>query len=281
MGEKPPDESFEYDASKISSKASLKTPLLLIGIVGVLILTVLSASFYQVGETEQIIITQFGAPVGDLVTRPGLHVKVPFIQTATKFDKRLLEWDGVGNQVPTRDKHFIWVDTYASWRIDDPLLFFQRLRDERGAQTRLDDILNGETRDVVARYDLVEVVRSSNRDADGIQSRLAAGEGEVTVVQEIAVGREAITREILARASERARDLGIAILDVRFKRLNYVSEERRDVIARTIADNRKKALDLYQEALHLLETDDIDDSKQQGDMAVIEAKIRELQEEPQ
>jgi HflC protein len=116
---------------------------------------------------EQVIITQFGDPVGSPVVEPGLHFKVPFIQQANYFDKRFLEWDGSPNQVPTKDKRFIWVDTYARWRIVDPLLFFQRLRDERGAQSRLDDILDGETRNAVARYDLIELVRSSNRARRG------------------------------------------------------------------------------------------------------------------
>jgi membrane protease subunit HflC len=204
-------------------------------------LIVLMGTVYQVYETEQVIITQFGRPVGDPVTEPGLHIKVPFIQVANYFDKRFLEWDGYPNQVPTRDKRFITVDTYARWRISDPLLFFQRVRDETGAQTRLDDILDGETRNAVARHDLVEVVRSSNRDPDEIQTELVEGEGEATILQEIEVGREAITREILERASERARDLGIQILDLRFKRINYIEEVQQDVFARMIAERQRIA----------------------------------------
>ena len=113
--------------------------------LGVLLAALVMAfsAAYRVSESEQAIITQFGDPVGDPVTEPGLHFKVPFIQRVNLFEKRFLEWDGNPNQVPTRDKRFIWVDTYARWRIVDPLLFFQRLRDERGAQSRLDDILDG------------------------------------------------------------------------------------------------------------------------------------------
>ena len=218
---------------------SAKPIIAIVVVVGVLI--VLMSAVYQVYETEQVIITQFGRPVGEPVSDPGLHVKVPFIQVANKFDKRFLEWDGDVNQVPTRDKRFITVDTYARWRISDPLLFFQRLRDERGAQTRLDDILDGETRNAVARHDLVEVVRSSNRDADEIQVELVEGEGEATILQEIEVGREAITREILTRASERAQDLGIEILDLRFKRINYIEEVQQDVFARMIAERQRIA----------------------------------------
>ena len=132
-----------------------------------------------------------------------------------------LEWDGDPNQVPTRDKRFIWVDTYARWRIDDPLKFFQRVRDERGAHSRLDDILDGETRNAVARHDLVEVVRSSNREAAVEQTET---EDADELLQQITVGRQAITRQILERASERASDLGIELVDLRFKRINYVEE---------------------------------------------------------
>jgi len=215
-------------------------PIVAIVVVGA-VLIVLMSSVYQVYETEQVIITQFGRPVGEPVTDPGLHVKVPFIQRAHKFDKRFLEWDGDVNQVPTRDKRFITVDTYARWRITEPLLFFQRLRDERGAYTRLDDILDGETRNAVANHDLVQVVRSSNRAAEEIPAELVEGEGEATILEEIEVGREAITRQILARASERTADLGIEILDVRFKRINYVEEVQQDVFARMIAERQRIA----------------------------------------
>ena len=127
-------------------------------------LFLIGSSVYTVSEVNQAIITQFGEPVGEPVIEPGLHFKLPFIQRANMFEKRFLEWDGFPNQVPTRDRRFIWVDTYARWRITDPLLFFQRLRDERGAQSRLDDILDGETRNAVARHDLIEIVRSTNRE---------------------------------------------------------------------------------------------------------------------
>ncbi len=210
-------------------------------VVALGVLIVLMSAVYQVYETEQVIITQFGRPVGDPVIRPGLHIKIPFVQVANKFDKRFLEWDGDVNQVPTRDKRFITVDTYARWRISDPLLFFQRLRDERGAYTRLDDILDGETRNAVANHDLVEVVRTSNRDPADIQGELVEGEGAVTILEEIEVGREAIALEILERASSRTADLGIEILDLRFKRINYVEEVQQDVFARMIAERQRIA----------------------------------------
>ncbi|MFQ5744008.1 MAG: protease modulator HflC [Acidobacteriota bacterium] len=212
-------------------------PIALI-VAAVAALLVLTNSAYVVNETQQVIITQFGQPVDDAIAQPGLHFKVPFIQKAIYFDKRFLEWDGSANQVPTKDKRFIWVDTYARWRINDPLLFFQRLRDERGAQTRLDDILDGETRNAVASHDLVEVVRSNNRNPDDVQVSV---EGEDTILQQIEVGRQAITREILEKASGRASDLGLEIHDFRFKRINYVEEVQQDVFARMIAERNRIA----------------------------------------
>ncbi|MGE4055888.1 MAG: protease modulator HflC [Vicinamibacterales bacterium] len=199
---------------------------------------VLASAAYPVGEAEQVIITQFGDPVGSPVTSSGLHFKVPFIQQANYFDKRFLEWDGNPNQVPTKDKRFIWVDTYARWRITDPLRFLQRLRDERGAQSRLDDILDGETRNAVARYDLIELVRNSNRNREDIP--IEAEEEEV-ILNTIEKGRDQVSREILQRASSRTADLGIELLDLRIKRINYVEEVQRDVFARMIAERQRIA----------------------------------------
>ena len=198
----------------------------------------LTSSIYVVQETQQVIITQFGEPVGQPVDTPGLHVKVPFIQKTNYFDKRFLEWDGAPNQVPTKDKRFIWVNTYARWRISDPLLFFQRLRDEMGAQSRLSDILDGETRSSVARQDLVEVIRSTNRPKESIP---VESEEETAILEIIEYGREAITREILERAQARASDLGIEIIDLRLKRINYVEEVRKDVFDRMIAERKRVA----------------------------------------
>lgn len=217
----------------------MKRPTLIVqtGVLLVLLIVVSSAA-YQVGETEQVIITQFGEPVGDPVGKAGLHFKVPFIQTANFFDKRFLEWDGSANQMPTKDKRFIWVDTYARWRIVDPLKFFQRLRDERGAQSRLDDILDGETRNAVARYNLIELVRNTNRPPDQVQLE---AEEERVVLEQIAKGRSEITREILRAAQARTSDLGLEILDVRLKRIAYVDEVQKDVFARMIAERQRVA----------------------------------------
>jgi membrane protease subunit HflC len=208
--------------------------LLIIVVLGLLI--VLRGAFYVVKEPEQVVITQFGKPVGDPITDPGLRLKVPFIQKVNRFDKRFLEWDGDANELPTKDKRFIWVDTYARWRITDPLLFFQRLRDERGAQTRLDDILDGETRNAIAKHNLVELIRSTNRDAVGGEL-----DEDETPLEKIQFGRNKIREEVLSASQSRTSDLGIEILDVQFKRINYVEEVRRKVYERMIAERRRIA----------------------------------------
>ena len=206
--------------------------------LGIVVLVVVSSGFYVLDERQQVIITQFGEPVGDAVTSPGLHFKTPFIQMANFFDKRFLEWDGDANQVPTRDKRFIWVDTYARWRISDPQVYLERLRgDELTAQSRLDDILDGETRNAVARHDLVDVVRTSNRQPEVIEG----DEDETGILNEITTGRAEITSEILAIASPRLLELGIELMDFRFKRINYVDEVQRDVFDRMIAERQRIA----------------------------------------
>ena len=207
-------------------------------VLGLVVLVLLAGSLYTVTEVNQAIITRFGEPVGEPVTEPGLHIKLPYIETANMFEKRFLEWDGFPNQVPTRDRRFIFVDTYARWRITDPLLFFQRLRDELGAQSRLDDILDGETRNAVARHDLIEIVRTSNRDP--VNTTIGEQE-EQEVLASITTGREEITQEILQAASAAVGDLGIELLDLKFKRINYVPEVQQDVFARMIAERQRIA----------------------------------------
>ena len=207
--------------------------LLLLGVLA------LGKGFYIVGELDQVVITQFGDPKGDPVTTPGLHFKLPFIRTANYFDKRFLEWDGDPNEVPTRDKRFIHVDTYARWRITDPLLYFKRLRSEQGAQSRLDDILDGETRNVIAKHDLIEVVRSSNRDFT--VSEEIGGETTRTSESTIEFGREQLALEVLLAAQTRTEDLGIEILDFQFKRLNYVEAVRQEVYARMVSERQRIA----------------------------------------
>ncbi len=199
-------------------------------------LLALGGAFYVVPETHQVVITQFGKPIGEPVTTPGLKLKVPFFQTANYFDKRFLEWDGDPNQIPTEDKRFIWVDSYARWRITDPLLFFQRLRDERGAQSRLDDILDGETRNTIAKHKLIEIVRTSNR----VLAKSTEMPTEETA-EKIAYGRVVLEKEVLANAAKRTSDLGIEILDFRFKRINYEEGVRNEVYARMISERKRIA----------------------------------------
>src|SRR5437016_8220992 len=191
--------------------------LVFVAVVAALVLA--ASSFYTVSETEQVVVTQFGEPIGSPITTPGLHMKAPFVQELNVFEKRWLEWDGNPNQIPTRDKKYIWVETYARWRIADPLLFFQRLRDERGAQSRLDDIIDGETRNVVARNDLVEVVRTSNRDPAPIP---VESEETNAALEKIQLGRHALTRHILTTTAPRVKQFGIELMDFQFKRINYV-----------------------------------------------------------
>jgi len=217
----------------------LKNPRLLIISVAITVaIAVLLSSVYVVNETQQVVITQFGEPVGQPITTPGLHFKVPFTQDANYFDKRFLEWDGSPNQIPTKDKRFIWVDSYARWRISDPLLFFQRLRDERGAQSRLDDILDGETRNAIARNDLVEVVRTSNRDPATIPVET---EETSASLEKIQLGRHALTRQILATTAPRVKEFGIELMDFQFKRINYVDQVQNDVFQRMIAERKRVA----------------------------------------
>ena len=206
-----------------------------IAAIGIIIaLSVLGGVFFIVDETQQAIVTQFGKPVGKPITTPGLHMKLPFIQNTNFFDKRFLAWDGDPNQIPTKDKRFIWVDTYARWHITDALLFFQRLRDERGAQSRLDDILDGETRNAIAKHILIELVRSTNPSDNETNEDMGS-------LKHIKFGREQLEREVLKAASPRVTNLGIEILDFKFKRINYVEEVRREVYARMISERKRIA----------------------------------------
>jgi membrane protease subunit HflC len=200
-------------------------------------LITVSNTVFILDETQQAIVTQFGAPVGDSRTDPGVNFKIPFIQVVQIFDKRFLAWDGDPNQVPTKDKKFIFVDSYARWQITDPLQFFRRLRDERSGQSRLDDILDGETRNAVASFDLLDIVRSTNREPEVSEEFME----DLEVLEEITVGRPVIEKIILDKANERTADLGIRILDFRFKRMNYVEEVRNNVYDRMISERNRIA----------------------------------------
>ncbi len=212
--------------------------LLILAIVVIALAAVFSGAVYIVNEAQQVVITRFGEPKGDPVTSPGLHFKVPLFDKANFFEKRFLEWDGDPNQVPTRDKRFIYVDSYARWRITDPLQYFKRLRDERGALQRLSDILDGETRNVVANHDLIEVVRNSNREFEFSEEE---GDQQSEAIEDVAVGRAKLALEVLAASQERTSDLGIEILDFRFKRINYVEQVRQEVYNRMISERKRIA----------------------------------------
>ena len=209
-------------------------------IVTLLALIVAGGCFYTVNEAQQVIITQFGKPVGNPVTEPGLHFKLPFIQHVNAFDKRFLEWDGDPNQITTKDKRFIWVDSYARWRIKDPLLFFKRLRDETRAQSRLDDILDGGTRNVVAKYELIELVESPETNPDKIKASKTKDTGRF-VHGTIKLGREGMVAQVIENAVPKLADLGIELLDFQFKRINYVEEVRKEVYARMISERKRIA----------------------------------------
>jgi membrane protease subunit HflC len=187
--------------------------------VGIL---VISLSVYTIDQTEQVIITQFGEPVGQPITEPGLHFKVPFVQTVNTLDKRFLEWDGAPVAIPTRDKTYIHVSTFARWRIDDPKTYFVRLHDERSAQSRLDDILGSETRNAIAKHDLIEIVRTDkNREPLKDETLKGGVTNEIGVLPPIQFGRQKIEEEIKTSAAEKLAGFGITVLDFRIKRVNY------------------------------------------------------------
>jgi membrane protease subunit HflC len=207
--------------------------------LAVLVVVTGSSALYTVSMTEQVIITQFGEPIGQAVTTAGLHVKVPFVQEANRFEKRWLEWNGNANQVPTRDKKYIGVETYARWRIAKPLLFFQRLRDEGRAQSRLDDIIDGETRNVIAAHNLIEAVRTTNRPFEKAEEAEDVMEAES--MHQIELGRDKITRLILERVSKVVPDYGIELVDVQIERINYIESVQAKVFERMISERKRIA----------------------------------------
>ncbi len=208
-------------------------------VVAVLAIVLFLSSVYTLSETEQAILTQFGRPVGGVVKDPGLHLKVPVVQEVHRFDKRWLEYDGDPNEIPTKDKKYIWVDTYARWRIADPLRFFQAVRDERGGQSRLDDIVDGETRNAIASFDLIEVVRSTNRTFQVTED--LEGIGAAEAMAKVSAGRGGIAKIILDKAAKITPEFGIELVDVRFKRINYVESVQQKVFERMISERKRIA----------------------------------------
>ena len=222
----------------------MKPVLKIIGILAVLaVIMFMSGAVYVVNETKQVVITQFGKPVGEPVTTAGLHFKMPFIQRAQYFEKRLLEWDGNPNQIPTKDKRYIWLDTTARWKITDALKFLQSVGTERGALARLDDIINSATRDAITSHLLVETIRNTNRILDSTEEEKVVVFTE-EALEKIDVGREVLAEMILAKAKVIAPQYGIELIDVRIKRLNYVEAVRKKVYERMIAE-RKRAAEQY------------------------------------
>jgi membrane protease subunit HflC len=204
----------------------------------------LSGALYVLDPTEQVIITQFGKPVGEPVTEAGLKFKLPFVQKANRLEKRILEWDGSRTEMPTRDKLYIAVDTFGRWRISDPLEYFRRLRDERSAQSRLDDILGSATRSAIAKHDLIEVIRTTkDREPtrDDTLEEIAEGNSSIGVLQPIRKGRRLIEQEIEDDARTKLAEIGIDLLDVRFKRINYNQSVVEKIYERMISERQQIA----------------------------------------
>ncbi|MDA7525165.1 protease modulator HflC [Verrucomicrobia bacterium] len=196
---------------------------------------------YTIHETEQVLITQFGKPVGDPITKSGLHFKIPFIQEVNQIDNRFLAWDGKPNEMPTKDKTYILVDTFARWRIQDAKQYFLRLRDERSAQSRLNDILGSETRNAIAKHELIEIVRTTKDREPIVDEVLSDAPGNVGVLYKISKGRALIEKEIFALAGEKLKDFGIELLDIRFKRINYNETVRKRIYERMISERQQIA----------------------------------------
>jgi len=196
-------------------------------------------SFYIVDETEQVIITQFGNPVGNPVNTAGLKFKLPFIQKVHYFEKRLLEWDGDPKQIPTSDKRYLWVDTFARWRIIDPLTFYETTRNELYAHGKLDDIISGTARDIISTNMLIDIVRNTNRELAYTEEYYAAIEEALLI--DISTGREAIAKAILELSKPSLLNLGIELVDVQVKRVNYIEEVRKKVYDRMNSERYKIA----------------------------------------
>jgi membrane protease subunit HflC len=218
--------------------------ILIVIVAGV---AILSGAAYTVDQAEQVVILQFGKPIGESVTKPGLHFKMPFIQEIRRFEKRLLAWDGDPNQIPTRGREFISVDTTARWRIVDALQFLKSVRDENGAQSRLDDIIDSVVRDKISSTELTEIVRSkdwkvSKNDLEHLDMLSNDQEQPEALTEQIRVGRKTLTRSILNESkSDMPEKYGIELVDVRIKRLNYIPSVRQQVFQRMTSERQRIA----------------------------------------
>lgn len=215
--------------------------LSIVSVMGLLVFLLVFTATYAVDETEQVIITQFGKPVGDPITEAGLHFKIPFVQEVTRIEKRVLEWDGRPSEMPTKDKTYIVVDTFGRWRISDAKQFFLRLRDELSAQSRLDDILGSEMRNAIAKHELIEVIRTDSERVPERDAVLVDAPGNLGVLYPITKGRAKIEDEIFNEAAEKLSDFGIELLDVRFKRINYNESVQQRIYDRMISERQQIA----------------------------------------
>lgn len=240
--------------------------LVILGILGGLF--VLGGGLFVIDQAEQGILVQFGEPVGEVITQPGLHWKRPFIQEVRRFDKRLLDWDGDVSQIPTLGREFIVVDTTARWRIVDPLQFLRSVRDESGARTRLDDILDSVVRDIVSGADLEEIVRSHDWEVDPNKVDEAVVREDVAL-QKPKVGRERLEQSMRSAASRLMPGLGIEIVDVRIKRINYIESVRRQVESRMIAERQSIAAKFRSEG----------EGRSQEILGQMERQLREIRSE--
>jgi len=215
--------------------------LIVVAIVAIVGLIVLASALYTVNETEQVIITQFGKPVGDAITNAGLQFKTPFIQDVNRLEKRVLRWDGRPSEIPTKDKTYIVVDAFGRWRISDPVQYFLRLRDERSAQSRLDDILGSEIRNAIARHELIEVIRTTKDRVPEVDEVLADSRGSISVLYPIKRGREMVEEDIFVNAAPKVAEFGIELMDLRFKRINYSPSVRQRIYERMISERQQIA----------------------------------------
>jgi len=218
----------------------MKSKGILYALIAIVIIFFLAGPMYVVDETEQVVVTQFGKAVGKPKTEPGLYFKIPIIQQVNRFRKNLLDWDGDPGQIPTLDKTFIWVDTFARWKIVDPLKFFETVNNEIAALGRLDDIIDPAVRNFITSYPLIETVRMTNRELDTFEVGIDKVQ-EISPLGEVKTGRAKIVKGIMEQAEPKLAEFGIELVDVKIKRVNYVEEVQKSVYARMIAERKQIA----------------------------------------
>jgi membrane protease subunit HflC len=256
--------------------------------IGAVLMVLLFSITYTVAETEQVIITQFGKPVGEPISDAGLHFKLPYVQEVNRIEKRILGWDGRPNEMPTKDKTYIVVDTFGRWKINDAKQYFLRLRDERSAQSRLDDILGSETRNAIAKHELIEVIRTTKDRQPVRDETIVDAPGNIGILYRIDKGRAKIEQEIFEKAAGKLTDFGIELLDVRFKRVNYnqsvvqriydrMSSERKQIAERFRSEGAgEAAIIIGRKEKDLLEIESEAYKKVQTIRGVADAKATEI-----